>query len=111
MDIPDDEEIMAHKACVLEYTSFDQISRHFKRKSNGKQQELVPTECTRRLNGSFDFKKSCLFCANSCNVELDSKHPDRWRNNKGFLCRTADLGKEKKLLKEVLLGVNYFFIF
>ena len=111
LDIYDSEEIMAHKACLLEYTSSDHISRHLKRKSNGKQQELLPTKCTRRLNASLDFKKNCFFCANSCNIEPDSKHYDRWRKNKGMLCRTADREKGKKLVKEVLLEVNYFFFF
>ena len=46
LDIYDDEEIMAHKACLVEYTSSDPISRHLKRKSNGKQQQLFPTKRT-----------------------------------------------------------------
>ena len=75
--IHDDEEIMAHKAWFLEYTSSDLISRYLKCKSNGKQQELVPTKLTRRSNASFDFKENCLFCAKSCNTEPDSKHPDK----------------------------------
>ena len=101
---------MVHKACLLEHTSFELKSRHLKRKSNSKQQELLPTKRGRRLNASFDFKKNCLFCANSCDIESDSKHPDRWSKNKGMLCHTVDLGKGKKLVKEVLLEVNYFFL-
>ena len=37
LDIHDDEEIMPRKVCLLEYTSFDHISRQLKRKTNGKQ--------------------------------------------------------------------------
>ena len=36
LDIPDNDEIVAYKACVLEYKSFDHINRHLKYKSNGK---------------------------------------------------------------------------
>ena len=111
VDIHNNEEIMTHKACLLKYTSSNFISKHLKCKSNGKKQELVPTKCTRRSNASFEFKKICLFCANSCNIEPDSKHPDRWRKNKGILCCTADRGKEKKSVKEVILEVKYFFCF
>ena len=111
MDIHDDEEIILHRACLLEYTSSDHIRRHLKRKSNSKQQEPVPTKRTRRSNASFDFKKNCLFCAKSCSIEPHSKHPERWRKNKGMLRRTADRGKGKKLVKEVLLEANYFFFF
>ena len=71
LDVHDDEEIMAHKACLLEYTFSDHISRHLKRKSNGKQQELVPTKRTRGSNVSFEFKKNCIFGANSCSIEPD----------------------------------------
>ena len=66
---------MAHKVCSLKYTSSDHISRYLKRKINGKQRELVPTKRTRRSNASFNFKKNCLFYANSCSIEPDSKHP------------------------------------
>ena len=111
LDIHDDEEIMAHKACILEYTFSDHISRHLKRKSNDKQQGLVPTKRTRGSNVSFEFKKNCIFCANSYIIELDSKHPDRSRKSKGMLCCTADRGKGKKSVKKVLLEVNYFFFF
>ena len=111
LNIHDDEEIIAHEACFLEYTSSDHISRHLKRKSNSKQQEFVPTKRTRRSNASFDFIKNCLFCANSGSIEPDSKHCNRWRKNKGMLCCTADGGKGKKLFKEILLELNYFFIF
>ena len=111
LNIHNDEGIMACKACFLEYTSYDHISRHLRRKSNSKQQELVPTKRTRRSIASFDFKKKLLFCANSGSIEPDSKHRDRWRKNKGMLCCTADRGKGKRPVKDVLLEENISLFF
>ena len=48
LDNHNDKEVIAHKACLLEYMSSNRISRQLKHESNGKQQELVPTKRTRR---------------------------------------------------------------
>ena len=69
----------------------------------------VPAKrCRRSEIPAFNFKVNCLFCGNFCEVKKDLKHPDRWKKNKGILCRTADRGKGKKSFKDVLLKVILF---
>ena len=53
----------------------------------------------------FDFTVNCFICGTFCSVEMDTKHPDRWKKNPGMLCKTADRGKGKLLFKEVILNV------
>ena len=45
-----------------------------------------------------------------CSIEPDAKHPDRWKQNPVFLCKTADRrigkdGSKRKTFKEVLVEV------
>ena len=102
--------VMAHKACKLEYTSSYQIGRYLKRKSNDKQEEVVRSKRNRRSNASVGFEKNYRFCANSCSTDPDPKHAGRQRKNKGMLRQTANRGKGKKLVKQVLIVVNYFLL-
>ena len=60
---------------------------------------------------SFVFEEACFFCGEPCDTEPDQKHPDCWARNPGYLCRTADRGKDelgnkKMTFKEVLLEVS-----
>ena len=64
-----------------------------------------PTKHTRRDDIPFDFKKHCIFCGFQCSVVPDPKNPERWKKNKGMLCRTADRGDEMMPVKETLLEV------
>ena len=50
--------------------------------------------------------RKIVLCGASCNVLKDKKHPDRWKKNKAFLCKTADRGKGNLSFKEVLLQVR-----
>ena len=61
---------------------------------------------------TFDFKTNCLICGKVCEVEPDKKNPERFNRNPGYLCRTADRGKDKqgrirKPFKEVLEDVRF----
>ena len=95
LDILDDEEIIAHKACLLKYTSSDQISRHLKCDSNGKKQKHVPTKCTRRSNASFDFKKTVFSVQILVVLNLVPNILTGAKRIK--LCCTADQEKGKKV--------------
>ena len=64
--------------------------------------------------GTFDFKKNCLFCDEVCDVEPDKKNPEKFKKKPGHLCRTADRGKDqhgrirkpfKQVLEEVISKV------
>ena len=43
-----------------------------------------------------------MFCGNKFSVDIDKKHPNRSKTNRGILCRTADRGAGKKSFKEVI---------
>ena len=95
-----------HKNCYLTYTSNDHINRYLKR-THSEEAGTSDVKRSRRLSTEkFDFKQNCIICGKYCNVIKDKKHPDRWKKNKGFLCRTADRGKGKLSFKETLLKVN-----
>ena len=82
-----------HRSCLTSYTSKEHIQRILrKRKAD---EEDFETD-TRRLRGKskrtsdsnqFNFKEHCLFCAENCDVQIDRKHPKRWRA--AYVCRTG----------------------
>ena len=45
-------------------------------------------------------KEDCLFCGEKVQLEPDSKHPSRW--DEAYLARTADRGKGRLSVKQVL---------
>ena len=45
-------------------------------------------------------KEDCLFCGEKVQLEPDSKHPGRW--DEAYLARTADRGKGRLSVKQVL---------
>ena len=42
-------------------------------------------------DSSFEFRLSCIFCREECELESDSKNPKRWRV--AYLCWTLVKGK------------------
>ena len=98
---------MANKNCRSTYTSKTHIDRHLKR-------ELSSQSCSRDLLSpkgqrqsevpKFKWLQHCLFCEKDCNVNVDLKQPDRWRQSDE--CRTSDRGKGKLTFKEVILQVS-----
>ena len=66
---------------------------------------LTKIFCFSSMDTLFDFKKSCFICGWECIVELDPKHPNRWKKTQGVLCRTPDDGKGKQSFTDVLLQV------
>ena len=103
-----DTELHYHAKCYLKYTSKDHINRYLlKRKSDSKNDDAASSKRRTRTSViSFDFKKNCLICGEDCNVQIDTKHPDRWKKKKAFLCRTADRGgKDTLSFKDVLLNI------
>ena len=95
-----------HTLCYTAYTSKEKIQRHLKRKSMATILDL-PVLTSKRINDMtpFDFTVNCFICGTFCSVEMDTKHPDRWKKNPGMLCKTADRGKGKLSFKEVILNV------
>ena len=93
-------EEIAHQDCSLEYTSSDHIMRHKRKNADSHQGS---SKRTRNSCTPFDFREQCFFCGDTCHVEPDPKNPERWKKNKGMLCRTADRGAGPKNVKEVLL--------
>ena len=83
------------------------IARHLKRTTPIAEGSSESKWSRRSVSTSFNFKKNCFICGESCNVIPDKKHPDRWKKNKAFVCRTADRGKGKLSFKEVLLQVKH----
>ena len=63
--------------------------------------EVAAKRPTRSSLDAFQFKRNCFICGDVGSIEPDKKHPDRWKKNKGFLCRTADRGKGKKHLRSI----------
>ena len=92
LDNHNDKEVIAHKACLLEYMSSNRISRQLKHESNSKQQELVPTKGTRR------------YILNLIPNILTGGE----RIKACFVVQQIEKNK-KKSVKEVLLEINYFF--
>ena len=80
------ERLRYHDSCVLTYTS----NLHIKRSQNNQQNNDGPAAKRRRRSDTKEFiwKQHCLFCAKSCPLEKDPKHPDRWKE--AFLCKTSD---------------------
>ena len=101
--------LFAHKECLLEYTSNDHIQRHKRKIENS--ENTIPAKRTRSSDTAFDFKQHCLFCGKKCDVEPDPKNPERWKKNKGMLCRAADRGPGLKSVKDYLFEVSNFIIF
>ena len=86
-----------HSNCYLTHTSTDDVTRHLKRNLTHKpRSEVAAKRPTRSSLDAFQFKRNCFICGDVCSIDPDKKHPDRWKKNKGFLCRTADRGKDKK---------------
>ena len=108
------EYAYAHNGCYLNYTSSDHIKHYSKRTGITVGQTTSTADVKRRRRSelsSFSFKRDCLFCGEVCSVVIDPKHPERWKNNKGVLCRTADRGGGKKTFKEVILEVMFSLVF
>ena len=87
----DDNFILkCHKSCVSTYTMNSQIELHKRKKID---EIVVPCKVTRRSHWrtsteNFDFKKHCFFCGEFCVLEIDKKHPLRWRA--AYMCRDID---------------------
>ena len=102
--------LTAHEMCNLGYKSSYHIRRHLKRSAasaNKGQWSGGAIKRTRRSHSAipFDFKSDCIFCSIACDVKTDDRHPNRRSKRKAILSRTADRGKGKKSVKEVLLKV------
>ena len=51
---------------------------------------------------SFEFQKFCFLCGEECIVDMDPKHPDRFEQNPGVMCKTAHRGKSKDGKQEMI---------
>ena len=98
--------IQYHKNCYATYTSNDHRNRNLKRKWAEESGAPQVKRSRRSSTGILDLKKHCIICGEYCTVIRDKKHPDRWKKNRGFRCRTADRGKGNLSSKETPLQVN-----
>ena len=114
----DTSTLTAHEKCNLENKYLDHIRHHLKQSvasANEGQWSGGAIKCTRQSHSAipFDFKSDCIFCGIACDVKTDDRHPNQDSEKKGMLSWTADRGKGKKSVKEVLLKVylakNKFF--
>ena len=99
--------VPCHKSCISSYTSSAHIQRYLANQTTDSANtcsEPTPAKRSRRSNSdTFDFMQHCIFCGEECLLNSDDRHHDRWRHV--VLCRTAEYGKDKKTLKEVILDV------
>ena len=97
--------IGCHRNFVSTYTSKERLNRHRKRESCAAESDpsQPPTKQRRSAVQGFSFKSQCIFCGESCTIEKDKKHPDRWR--RAVQCRTAYASPGKKSFKESILRV------
>ena len=84
--LPPTAELMTHEACIKRYNSDDHIDRYLKRVRKEKAENEPVYKIARRSSceGSFKWEELCFFCGTECDIEVDKKHPDRWR--KAYLC-------------------------
>jgi len=90
--------LKCHKSCVSSYTSKSHTQRH--KRHCDEETDPISQKVTRRsLSGysdeTFNFKKHCLFCGETCIIEKDKKHPSRWRES--YLFREID--KKQSLIE------------
>ena len=99
------DDLLYHTNCYLTYVSKDHIDRKKRKSADACLTAAPPKRKTRASLVGFDFKVHCFVCGQICNVVQDKRHPDRWKKNKAFECRTADRGKDKLTHKEHILSV------
>ena len=74
-----EQPILAHKNCLSTYTSPTHIVRYLKRKDKTQNVQANQPKRKRLSRETFLWKEQCFFCGEKCDIEPDSKHPDRWR--------------------------------
>ena len=89
------DDLLYHTNCYFTYVSKDHIDRKKRKLAAAALTKVPPKRKTRASLVGFDFKFHCFVCGEICIVVPDKKHPDRWKKNKAFECRTADRGKDK----------------
>ena len=99
------DDLLYHSNCYFTYISPDHINRKKRKSAETGLTAAPPKRKTRASSVGFNFKVHCFVCGDICNVIPDKKHPDRWKKNKAFQCRTADRGKDKLTHKEFILSV------
>ena len=78
LDNDSEYSICTHRTCVSTYTSKQQVEMFLKRKGTETTGLFVSARERRRSSmPDFDFKKECLFCGVTCNVNKDPKHSAR----------------------------------
>lgn len=95
--------LKCHENYVSTYTSDTHIARYKKKlKQTASSCESNPKRQRRSNTSEFSWKHKCLFCGESCSLEKDPKHPDRWRE--AYLCRTSERGTNS-IYKDKLLKI------
>ena len=97
------DDLSCHENCISTYTSDFHINRHILEQKSAKNDAGPSAKRNRRSSTTpFAWKTHCFFCGEICILEMDERHPDRWRE--AYLCRTADR-KHGPDYKQVLLQI------
>ena len=90
------DNLVTHKNCLSTYTLKADIDKRLKSKLSGQscsKDLLLPKQQRRSEVLKCKWLQHCLFCGEDCDIHVDQKHPDRWRESNK--CRTFNRGKGK----------------
>ena len=106
---PVQSKLYSHNGCYLHYTSSYHIAKYLKRNPPTQKSSSVEEPVAKRRRSTllpFNFKET------ACSVEKlvlgDQILAIHQEGKKSILCRTADQGKGKKNLKDVILQICHF---
>ena len=90
-------KVKFHLNCASKYCSTKTLSKT----------KPPPVKRQRSSEPAFDFKKSCIYCGLDCQVKLNPKHPDRWREALEHYCNERQTNiKYKQYLEEICAARN-----
>ena len=84
-------QFTCHRNCISTYCSKHHIKRFVKRRMLDSETDTSTGKKRMRSDSSFEFRQSCVFCGEKCELERNYRHPKRWRE--AYLFRTLVQGK------------------
>ena len=98
------DNLVTQKSCLSTYNLKTHIDRHLKSElsSQSCSKDVLSSKQLRRSKvPKFKWLEHCLFCGEDCNINVDQKHPDWWRESNK--CGIFDRGKGKITFNQVIL--------